>query len=177
MDAASAYLLLPPANGCRLLSSRSLLVAALVFAVIFTIFTTGAVLAGLAACSRPDFGVGRPRLKRLGCCRQPDIHLLTGSEVNRRRRSEFDSIRQVNFNPNLLQGTARGILHRAKKGIAPDVVGQDQPGALSNCIISLGQGQSIARFFAFACTGTFTVLAFLAAAIALVFLPARRTAG
>ena len=73
----------------------------------FTIFAAGAVFTSLAAGSRPHLSVGRPPVKRLGCCGESNIHFLTRSEVNWRCWSEFDSIRQVNLNPNLLQGTAQ----------------------------------------------------------------------
>ena len=111
MDTASAHRAYPPKSGWRLLWPRSRLAAAIVFTAffaffaIFTIFTTGPVFTSLAAGSRPYFSVGRPPVKRLGCCGESNIHYLTRSEVNRRCRSEFDSIRQVNLNPNLLQGT------------------------------------------------------------------------
>ena len=116
LDTASAYRAYPPKSGCRLLSPRSRLAAAIVFAAIFAIgavftifaiFATGAVFTSLAAGSRPYFSVGRPAVKRLGCCGESNIHFLTRSEVNRRCWSELDSIRQVNLNPNLLQGTAQ----------------------------------------------------------------------
>jgi hypothetical protein len=50
----------------------------------------------------------------------------------------------VNLNPNLLQGTVSGVFDRAVKGVALGIVVQDQPGALANGIILLGQGQGIA---------------------------------
>ena len=122
LDTASAHRAYPPMNGCRLLWPRSRLAAAIVFTAIFTIFTIGTVFTSLAAGSRPYFSVGRPPVKRLGCCGESNIHFLTRSEVNRRCRSEFDSIRQVNLNPNLLQGTVSGVFHRAVKGVALGVV-------------------------------------------------------
>ena len=160
LDTASAYRAYPPKSGCRLLSPRSRLAAAIVFAAffaiatgavftIFAIFATGAVFTSLAAGSRPYFSifaagasppvpgptsVGRPAVKRLGCCGESNIHFLTRSEVNWRCRSELDSIRQVNLNPNLLQGTAQWCFrHRAVKGVALPGVGRPPVKRLGCC--------------------------------------------
>ena len=47
-----------------------------------------------------DFGVGAPGGERLAGCRKDDVSYLTGCQVNRSRRSQFDPVRQMNFDPD-----------------------------------------------------------------------------
>ncbi len=76
-------------------------------------FSIAAAVFTSAFSPSADLGVGDPTGERLRRGGQVDRHHLSGGQIHRGGGAEFRAVGQVDFDPDLAQGVAGGILHRA----------------------------------------------------------------
>ena len=106
-------------------------VFALAFLTMFVVTLTVSVFAAF-----PHFWMSGPSIKVFAGRCQADIYSFARIEVRWRCRAKLYSIRQVNFNPNLLQGIFRGVFHETKESIALRVMVQDQSSTISDRVVA-----------------------------------------
>ena len=76
-----------------------------------TMFIVALTVSMFAASAFSDFRMSGPSIKVFACCCKTDVYAFTRIEVSRSCWAELYSVRQVDLNPSLFQGSIRGVFH------------------------------------------------------------------